>query len=220
MPGIVAALAASLHVLFVGDSISAGTGAIEGGGFVALIAKAQPEWTVHAAGCPGASSADWLRAGSASGIERCATEGAFASLAAPHIDADVVHILLGTNDAIGYLEEAPIASAEFVSNVAALARRFSGDVIVSLPPPAPRPHGGPQRRLDRYAKALRARAAAPDAPFRIGADFGDLERARLTGVHPDGTGHAWMARRLVRTLRRLSPPPGVAATAQSEASAR
>ena len=202
------ALLAGLTVLFLGDSITGGTGAAAEGGFVAHVVRAHPEWTIHVVGCPGASSADWVRSSEDADEAGCALGGAFEALAASYTEVDVVHVLIGTNDAIGFLEDAPLSAAEFATNVEALARRFAGDVIVSLPPPAPKPYGRTQRRLDNYAKALRARAEAPDAAFRLGADFGALDRKRLLGVHPDGTGHAWMARRLSSTLDRLSPPPG------------
>lgn len=201
-------LAAGLTVLFVGDSITHGTGAAPGGSFVALVAKEQVEWTVHNAGCPGASSTDWLRERREGSPEVCSWSGAFEELAAEHADADVVHILLGANDAMGFAEAAPLTPGEFAQNVNAIAQRFSGDVVVSLPTPAQRANSTAQVRLIRYAKALRMLAGAEGAAFRIGADFGELDRAHLDGVHPNGSGHAWMARHLLRALRRLEPPLG------------
>jgi lysophospholipase L1-like esterase len=202
--GAATTLLLGLQVLFVGDSITAGQGADPGSGFVDLIAAANPDWTVHNAGCGGSTSVDWVVPQQPEAPEHCAFTGAFEQLAEPYVDADVVHILLGTNDATGFFEGVVLPD-EYASNIETLALRFVGDVVVSLPPPFPDPDDSAQLFLDFYTEALISLALSSDAPFRLGADFGLLDRALLDGVHPTNEGHAWMAAEL-NTL--LVPEPG------------
>ena len=200
MIGLAAPLLASLTVLFVGDSISDGVGAAEGEGFVARIADARPGWTVVEAGCPGASTRDWVRPKTPDAPAYCSFGGAFALLAAEHADAELVHVLLGTNDAIGAYEDAALTPEDFARNLVRLAQRFEGEVIVSLPPPVPDPEDRVQRLLDQYAGAVRWLAGQPDPAFRLGADLTGLDRALLDGVHPRSEGHDWIAERVLRVL--------------------
>ena len=188
------------QVLFVGDSITAGEVADPGQGFVELWGAAHPHLTVHNAGCSGSSTRDWVLPKLPVSPPECAFRGAFELLAAPHVDADAVHILLGTNDAVGVFEDERTSAGDYVDNISMLAARFPGDVIVSLPPPLPDPDDPLQPLLDAYADALLMRVAVGGAPFRIGADFRGLDRASLVGVHPTNAGHAWMAAQLVGVI--------------------
>lgn len=201
MSGSSAALLVGLQMLFVGDSITAGGAADPGLGFVERVATSAPGWDVVNAGCAGATSRDWVLPQDPDLPEHCAFTGAFEELAAPHAGADVVHILLGTNDSTGFFEEGvPVSPGEYAQNIGLLAARFGGDVLVSIPVPFPDATSGSQVLLDAYAVEIVALAAAPGAPFRLGADFSGLDRARLDGVHPDNDGHAWMAGQLLPLL--------------------
>jgi lysophospholipase L1-like esterase len=203
--GASATLLLGIQVLFVGDSITAGVAADPGLGFVERIAADHSEWEVINAGCPGASSLDWTLPKPPDAPDHCAFRGAFELLAEPYVDAEVVHILLGTNDSTGFFESEPVGPDEYASNIETLALRFAGDVFVSIPPPFPDPDDIAQARLDLYALELILLAASPNAPFRLGADFSLLDRAALDGVHPTNDGHAWMADQLNALL---VPEPG------------
>lgn len=196
MSGVHATLLLGIQVLFVGDSITVGTGADPGMGYVDRIAAGNPEWSVVNAGCGGSTTRDWTLPKLPGAPDSCAFRGAFEQLAEPHEDADIVHILLGTNDATGFFESGPVPASEWLGNVELLSSRFSGDVVVSFPPPLPDPASDAQARIDAYASLLAARALDGDAPFRLGADFSQLSRALLDGVHPANAGHAWMAEQL------------------------
>ncbi len=93
-------------ILFVGDSITAGGGASDPatGGFVALIAERFPELEVANAGCGGSTVRDWTLDGP---TLPCAVLGAWTTLAEPELPASITHILLGTNDAVGFFEFFP-----------------------------------------------------------------------------------------------------------------
>ena len=197
--GAAATLLLGIQVLFVGDSITAGQAADPGSGCVDLIAAANPDWTVHNAGCAGSSSVDWVVPQQPDAPEGCAFTGAFELLAESYVDADVVHILLGTNDATGFFEGLVLPD-EYASNMETLALRFTGDVVVSISPPFPDPDNVAQGWLDLYALELIGLAESPDPPFRLGADFSLLDRALLDGVHPTKEGHAWMAAQLNAVL--------------------
>ncbi len=206
MSGSAATLLIGLQMLFVGDSITVGTGADPGLGYVDLVADAEPGWDVINAGCGGTTTRDWLAPPAPPDLDEfCAFGGAFDMLAEAHADAEFVHILLGTNDSTGFFDNGATPVTEYGLNVVALAERFSGDVMVSIAIPFPHPDGPEQALLDGYAAELRAIALAPGAPFRLGADFSTLDRALLDGVHPNNAGHAWMADEL---LPFLVPEPG------------
>ena len=203
--GAAATLLLGIQVLFVGDSITVGTGADPGQGYVDLLASANPEWDVINAGCGGATTRDWVLPKPPDAPESCAFRGAFELLAEPYVDAEVVHILLGTNDSTGFFESEPVGPDEYASNIETLALRFAGDVFVSIPLPFPDPDDIAQARLDLYALELIELAESLNAPFRLGADFSLLDRALLDGVHPTNDGHAWMADQLNGLL---VPEPG------------
>ncbi|MBW2267093.1 MAG: SGNH/GDSL hydrolase family protein [Deltaproteobacteria bacterium] len=198
--GAAVTLLVGIQVLFVGDSITAGTGADPGQGFVDLMASANPDRSVHNAGCGGSTTRDWVLPKLPGAPEHCAFGGAFEQLAAPHVDADLVHILLGTNDSTGFFEPGSVGPDEYASNIEALAVRFTGDVVVSIPTPFPDPDDIVQSRLDLFALELISLSESADAPFRLGADFSRMDRAMLDGVHPTNEGHAWMAAQLSSVL--------------------
>lgn len=208
MPGTAASLLAGIQILFIGDSITAGAGAPPGSGFVELLAAANPGWQVHNAGCSGATTRDWVRRRTPDLPEYCVFGSAFDDLVRPHVDADIVHILLGTNDALGTFETVDVIPIEFAYNLEMLASRFSGEVVVSIPPPLPAANASTQSLLDPYRSALLDLASQPDAPIRLGADFSQMDRSLLDSLHPVAEGHALMARQLQPVL---NPEPATAA---------
>jgi lysophospholipase L1-like esterase len=119
--------------LFVGDSITAGSGATsEERGFVALLGERFPEVAIVNAGCGASSIRDWTNDDSET---RCAIANAW-SLGAAGVPAQITHIMLGTNDSRGVFEFfGPVPAWEYELRLRLLVERAPGLVLVSAPPP-------------------------------------------------------------------------------------
>src|SRR5215475_1611185 len=119
LPGVAAA--APYKVVLLGDSITRGlTSEPSGPPYATLLADSLGAgFDVINIGCGGASSRDWSpTAGSAvcGGLpDPLLSETLYPAMAKPNLPADLVVIMLGTNDAIGFFEPAPLTSAEYRS---------------------------------------------------------------------------------------------------------
>lgn len=189
-----------LKVLMIGDSIT------EGGQsqpsdlpYYEVTANALGSaYEVVSIGCGGATSEDWQPGGPAT---LCAglwwNPNVYEARAVPELPADVVTIMLGTNDSTGFFEPAPITPLDYAQNIVALVDQLlvddAGTVLLMTPPPMCSTTD--PATLDRLAAyrvfdlALCSHHAGvvcgPDVYTLLGpADFRGCE------VHPNGQGHA------------------------------
>jgi lysophospholipase L1-like esterase len=199
--------AAPTRVVLIGDSITVGTSsAPTGRGYAELLpGLLGPGYEIVNVACSGSSSLDW-RPGTHPA--QCAGAGAVVQLyetrARPALPADVVTILLGTNDLFGVFEDAPVEPDDYRDALRALADALHADgareVVLMSPPFA----YGAAERFSEYGARIRALCA--ERPFlRCGPDLAEtLDPSKdfaLLDVHPNAAGHAKIAAALAETLR-------------------
>jgi lysophospholipase L1-like esterase len=215
-PGAAAA-AEPREVLLIGDSITQGiVSGDEGLPYAAVLAELLgPGYEVINGGCGGSSSLDWTLSqpdvicGGVGSLE----PGLFEVQALPHLPANVVVVLLGTNDAIGFLEPVPVevpiyaaAMNEIVWNL--LVARARHVILMTAPD-----HGweDPDRvaRLAGYRDEILALCAShprlvcgPDLHQRLDLDV----HFEPGDVHPNAEGHATIAAELAEVVRDVTAP--------------
>lgn len=200
-------------MLFLGDSITQGGGATDpaAGGFVALIAERFTEFEVVNAGCGGSTVRDWTIDGP---TPACTIFGAWTVLAEPELPAAITHILLGTNDTLGFFEFFPdgsmgnfVAPEEYEIRLRALVDRAPGLVLLSTPPRNLGALSGPvDDRLRAYRDAVLA-IADESRRVALGVDvYALLDPASdFADAHPNDRGHARIADELERRILALLP---------------
>jgi len=204
---------APLRIVLIGDSITAGSvSGPPGPSFAELLHDdfgSAAEFVV--AGCPGANTRSWTRPPDESG---CHVSGAFEQLAEGSLPADVVVVLLGTNDALAHYL-LPVPPPEYEERLEALLKRVrehgAGEIVLVTPPPLG--SRWPERRAQQREQASERLRAYREIVARLcagetvcGPDLQSLldPAAHFDGiVHPNAAGHAVIAEALAETLRRL-----------------
>jgi lysophospholipase L1-like esterase len=217
--------AAPVRVVLIGDSITYGTGFVSddaGPPYAELLTSSLGNgYEVMNAGCGGSSSLDWTLTlpGVLCGGVGVVTDGLFVERALPHLPAEIVSIMLGTNDAIGFFEPQPVpvvayrlALDEIVSNVFAAG----ADVVILMTPPdhiwpdpaaCDRLTGYRDEVVDICSKTSGV-VCGPDVFTLLDPDL-DFEG----GVHPNAYGHAMIAQSLYQTIVAIPEPgPGLLGT--------
>jgi lysophospholipase L1-like esterase len=223
-----ALLAAAVSVLLLGDSHVAGAMGegtpADALAFSEVLRQELGEgYRVTAAGCPGSSVRDWT-------VNTvgwfCAAGGAYPALGRPQLPADIVVVLLGSNDAVGYLETTPLEPDEYARLMAQLLDSIAADggreILLVGPPPAPFPRARatPPARLRGYTEALRA-LAAERPHVHMGPALLELlnreDHFRSTQIHMNAEGHRAVGEALARhvaavaaALREAPPAPDAA----------
>jgi len=175
---------------------------------------------VIARGVGGSTTLDWV--GPTVGIPYAELEDAlvplFEGIAVPDLPTEIVIILLGTNDAIGYWEDSPVSPDEFSRNVELLTRRLldRGAGRVVLVPPPPQHHAPREVRLrlfgyraaiERLCRVMSSEWSADLPPVLCGPNLLDLlgpEDFEKDDVHPNEQGHRRIAEAVAETIEGLS----------------
>jgi len=203
------------RVVLLGDSITEGA-ARPGASYAELLAtQLGPSYEVVNIGMGGTSSLDWTP-----GSPPLSRDGVvivlprpFRKRALPALPADVVTVLLGTNDASGFYEPRPVSASEYGAAleeiIESLLERDAKSVMLMTPPP----RCGPllNQRLSEYRDAVialceaRAEVACGPDLFELldGSHFDECD------PHPNAAGHAVIASELAGALRahaRRAPP--------------
>jgi hypothetical protein len=202
---LIAAAAAALHVLLIGDSVTAGSIAGEGLPYATLLEAALPEARVSNAACSGSTTWDWLRPPEEGAP--CFFAGAFELMAEPELPVDIAVIYLGLNDAHGFFEDRYTDEMDYRENLERLIARLReaaervilvvpqrvGEVTVDLR------LWGYRRQILELCRDLEQVECGPDLFFAI-----------QPGLHPDGVGHFLIARALEMAIRGqcTEPLPG------------
>ena len=189
-------------VVLIGDSITEGViSEPVGPSYAALLAESLgPGFEVVNLGCGGTSSLDWTRSrgGVLCGTRR-AEPNLYEALARPRLPADLVTILLGTNDAMGFSEEQRIEPAAFRAAIEELVKDLRSDgarQILLMTPPPHYPHFGTQRRVFDYRSQIQSLCGAPDDAVLCGPDIFALlqpDDFQDGNVHPNAYGQAKIA---------------------------
>jgi lysophospholipase L1-like esterase len=164
-------------------------------------------YEVVAAGCPGSTTRDWTQDGPTLG---CSMQNAYPELAQPRLPAEIVVILLGTNDAVGYLEERPLTPQVYAQAMQKLVRRVQRDggqrILLLGPPPNPLLRKRGLQRLRQYPKAL-AELAEKEPDVYMGPDLQEFinfeEHFGGRRIHMNGVGHRLIGERLAVYVRAL-----------------
>jgi lysophospholipase L1-like esterase len=197
------------RVVVLGDSHVTGHQSKPRGQSFVEILRQRLGWRyqVVAAGCPGSTSHDWTRDGAEIG---CSMSNAYPELGRPCLPAEIVVILLGSNDAVGFLEERPLSPEVYAQAMHRLVRRVHRDggarVLLLGPPPSPLAWPPAARRLQHYSEALAA-LAEREPDVSMGPDlqqFIDLDRhfGERT-AHMNAEGHRLVGERLAPAVRAL-----------------
>jgi lysophospholipase L1-like esterase len=208
-----------ISIVLLGDSITAGeTSAPTGPPYATLLADSLgPGFAVTNLGCGGTSSLDWT---SSRGSVLCGGEvdrpNLYDALAQPQLPADLVTVLLGTNDAIGFEESGRVDPSVYAGAIFELARDLLADgaaqVMLMTPPPnfagrAARP------LLARYRSAIIALCAKPGDAVVCGPDVYALlepDDFAAGNIHPNESGQAKIADALHDAVLAAIPEPASA----------
>jgi lysophospholipase L1-like esterase len=209
---------ALISLVLLGDSITNhSVSGPPGPSFATLLAAELGDgYAVRNIACDGSSALDWSPR---LGVAQCGADLALPSLylarARPKLPADLVAVLLGTNDATGAFEPAPVEPRAYGAAIAELASALLADgaarVMLMTPPPIPSlPRA--TLRLSLYRREIFAICSAPDDAILCGPDvftlLGDADFAP-NDVHPNAQGHARIAAALLDAVRAV-PEPGSA----------
>jgi lysophospholipase L1-like esterase len=200
------------RVLLIGDSITQGAVSGTPGFPYAEIVGIQlgPDFEVTNLGCGGASSFDWRPD---TGVTICG--GLWINLWAervlPNLPAEMATIMLGTNDATGFFEPAPLTGDSYIANIGAIVDGLQAagvPQVVLMTPPA-RCTTAPQAVRDRLAD-YRLRiftmcltkpgvVCGPDVYKLLDpvADFASCD------VHPNAQGHSKLGNALADDVEDL-----------------
>ena len=208
-------------VVVLGDShVAGGQSKPHGPSFVEVLREELgPRYEVVAAGCPGSSTHDWTHDGPSLA---CSMGNAYPELGRPQLPADIVVILLGTNDAAGFKEERPASPRVYAREMRELVHRVQADggrrILLVGPPPSPRPRWRGARRLRAYSKALAALAQREPNVY-MGPDLQEFidpeEHFDGRKVHMNAAGHRLVGERLALAVRALQDSGGRSAGAKA-----
>lgn len=186
-------------ILMIGDSITEGVQSNPSAEpYTTVAAKVLGKgFTVTQVGCGGATTWDWSSFG---GVTLCGGQfwdlNVYEARARPNLPADVVTVMLGTNDATGFFEPAPISPNEYRDNLANLVTNLlndgAGQVMLMTPPPmCESTNPDVVMRLEAYRTIVEAMCST-----RKGVVCGPDVYTLLTeddfqgcDPHPNGLGH-------------------------------
>ncbi len=187
-------------VLLLGDSITQGAiSGDTGAPYHQVLAETLGQgFFVINSGCDGSSSLTWARDSPDFCGASLREPSVFEQLATPHLPADIVTIMLGTNDAPGFLESSPVPVAEFGEAMRTLVEKthdLGGDTIILMtPPPRCADVGEATELLNGYANVLKEMCSDSDLDYVVcGPDIHSLLEPDIhfeeCDVHPNTRGH-------------------------------
>ena len=213
-----------VRVLLIGDSHSTTGDQFVSGDEEGLSFADQLELDLNATheviaiACPGASMLDWTLETPGyfcPPFEEILPEGLFTTFAEPELPADIVTILLGTNDSIGWFEPAPVtgeAYAEALDRLLATLRLGGAETIVLMTPPDQPFNDGDRERLLDYRDTIFDRCTHSEE-LVCGPDLFtllDLETDFASdNLHPNAAGHLKIATALGETILQIPEPPAL-----------
>ena len=209
-----------IRVLLLGDSITQGlvSGDQTALSFAEVLERSLSiTHEVTNIGCGGASTTDWTISNGATICTEWLEETIFENLAIPNLPSDFMTILLGTNDAVGFFEPAPVSPWRYRQNldeIVAHSLMHGARTILLMTPPPPCETSG-----DRFDRLMQYRLEVfdlciHDADVLCGPDLFMLLDPQLDfddcSVHPNGQGHAKIALELENDIAARAPvSPGI-----------
>lgn len=189
-----------VSVVLLGDSITSGVASEPAGpGYAALLADALGSgYALRNVACAGTTSIDWSPSvgNGVCGPDRVAPS-MYAARARTALPADLVVILLGTNDASGFLEPEAVTPQRYHEALAELVRALQADgaarVMLMTPPQF---YQGSVRRLAHYRDEVLELCSPPADSILCGPDVYSLLTAEdfaFNDPHPNAVGHRKIA---------------------------
>jgi lysophospholipase L1-like esterase len=219
LPGT--ALAAPFSVVLLGDSITFGqVSEPVGPSYAELLADSLgSDFAVTNIGCGGTSSLDWTRSrGSAicGGVSGFVLPDLYEGRALPTLPADLVTIMLGTNDAIGFFEPGIVAVEDYRDAILEIATSLlldGADQVMLMTPPPNFVSTLPASFIVQYRAQVLDICGAPGDAILCGPDVYALLGPSDFGnsIHPNAAGNAKIASALDPAIRSAVPEPGSAA---------
>jgi lysophospholipase L1-like esterase len=196
------------RVVVLGDSITAGISSQPRGPGYADLLRAQlgPEYEVVALGCSGSTTRDWQPDAPPSTCRGPGEPIHLYASARALLPADVVTILLGTNDLRVLEPVEPDAYRDLLRTLAESLHADGARELVLISPPisivAAARLAGYRMRLRELCRERPYLHCGPDLVEVLdpGADF------QARDVHPNKSGHEKIAAALAATLRSLTAP--------------
>jgi lysophospholipase L1-like esterase len=199
-----------LRVVLLGDSITEGK-ARPGVPYADLLVdQLGPSYELVNIGLGGTSSLDWRQGSPPMKQDGVWLEPSspFSKEGIPVLPADVVTVLLGTNDARGFYEPRPVSSSEYQAALEKIIENLlehGAETVMLMTAP---PRCGPvlNERLAAYRDVVIALCAAR-AEVVCGPDlFELLDNSHFDDCdpHPNAAGHALIATELARALRECA----------------
>jgi lysophospholipase L1-like esterase len=212
-----AARALPIPVVLIGDSITAGQMSMPvGPSYASLLAASLGSgFQVSNIGCGGTSSLDWTlsQPGAICG-PMLVGPNLYEGLARPLMPASFVSVLLGTNDALGFFEPAPVPPERYRDAIAELTSNLladgAGHVLLMTPPPN---FVHPlMDTLGAYRGHILELCGTPDDAVLCGPDVFSLLGPLDFGldIHPNAFGHQKIADALEDAILAAIPEPGSA----------
>jgi len=213
------AAATPIGVVLLGDSITAGrVSQPTGPPWAALLEDALgPDFSVANVACGGTSSLDWTltRGNGLCGAMGFVGPTIYQARALPALPAQIVTVMLGTNDATGFFEPSRVPVATYRSAIDELVGDLlddGADTVVLMTPPAYTADPIALALLTGYRGEILDVCAStpgvvcgPDVFTLLGpSDFAP------GNVHPNAQGHAEIAVAVEASIRELAavPEPG------------
>ena len=207
------AASAAVTVLAIGDSITHGemSGAVAAGDRpylrVADDLLADGEFRIVELGCSGSSSLDWIPGAPGGLCPGLPLAGPlYDSRVRPNLPAEIATLMLGTNDAQGFLESRPVRPKEYQTALGEVVDQLFADgvgqVVLMTPPPQPCANFAVRLRLRAYRNAVSqlcttrpSVVCGPNVHDLLGpSDFDGCD------VHPNAAGHRKIGQALAATL--------------------
>lgn len=199
-----------ISILMIGDSITAGVQSNPSAApYTTVAAKVLGHgFTVTQVGCGGSTTWDWSSLG---GVTLCGGQlwdlNVYEARVRPNLPADVVTVMLGTNDATGFFEPAPISPDEYRANLANLVTNLlndgAGQVMLMPPPPmCESTNADVVMRLEAYRTIVGSMCTTCEGVV-CGPDVYTLlneDDFKGCDVHPNGLGHLTLGIAVARMI--------------------
>jgi lysophospholipase L1-like esterase len=136
----------------------------------------------------------------------------FEGAALPNLPADIVLVMLGSNDAVGWFEPSPVTSDLYLENLDAMLTKIfdlgAGRVVLVKPPPQLASDETVQDRLRSYGSkidhlcefAMKV-VCGPDLTSLLTAEDFDA-----SNIHPNAVGHDKIAWAVSETIASIPEP--------------
>lgn len=196
-------------ILLIGDSITFGqySGDVASSWADIITEHYKGKYTIINAGLSGSSSYDWTTSNPSVWMEPYSKQGSiFNERALSNLPADVVFVMLGTNDSVGFMKPYPTSPIGFSLNMhelfVNLVKNGAKKIVVMLPPKRFYDVEDVDIRLLKYQKSILGYRHS-FSEIVIGPNFYELmtpNHFEGIDVHPNKLGYEFMANEIIKFI--------------------